>query len=240
MRDASYLVLDIETIPDLEVYTPPEVPMGEERPFALPYAHRPIVIGLLWLDGEFGFKRLGVVARDDDEAAMLADFSQFVEQNRPDIITWNGRGFDLPVIALRCLRNGVPLRWYYQGRGYRYRYSSEGHIDLCDVFSEHGAARHLKLNAVARLVGLPGKIGVDGSQVEGLYRAGQIEKIRCYCLSDVVQTAFVFLRYRLLSGAFTLADYRRVATALYEQLAPDPRLAEVIAAIDRKRLLLEP
>ena len=239
MRDASYLVLDIETIPDLEVYTLPEVAVGEERPIAPPYAHRPIVIGLLWLDGEFAFKRLGVVARDDDEAAMLADFSQFVETNRPDIVTWNGRGFDLPVIALRCLRHGVPLRWYYQGKGYRYRYSAEGHLDLCDVLSEHGAARHLKLDTVAKLVGLPGKVGVDGSQVEGLFRAGQIEKIRDYCLSDVVQTAFVFLRYRLLAGAFTDADYRRVATALYEKLATDERLGEVIAGVDRKRLLLE-
>jgi 3'-5' exonuclease len=240
MRETSYLVLDIETIPDLEVYTPPEVPMGEERPFALPYAHRPIVIGLLWLDGDFAFKRLGVVARDEDEAAMLADFSQFVDLNRPNIVTWNGRSFDLPVIALRCLRHGVPLRWYYQGRGYRYRYSAEGHLDLCDVFSEHGAARHLKLNAVAKLVGLPGKIGVDGSQVEGLYRSGQIERIRNYCLSDVVQTAFVFLRYRLLSGACTEDDYRRVATALLEKLATDARLGDIMPGIDRKRLLIAP
>lgn len=239
MRDTSYLVLDIETIPDLEVYTPPEVPIGEERPFALPYAHRPVVIGLAWLDGEFALKRLGVVGHDDDEASMLADFSQFVESNRPDLITWNGRNFDLPVIALRCLRHGIGLRWFYQGRGYRYRYSSKGHLDLCDVFSEHGAARHLKLNAVARLIGLPGKIGVSGSQVEGLYRAGQLETIRNYCLSDVVQTAFVFLRYRLLSGQFGEDEYRRVATALYEKLASEARLAEMMSAIDRKRLLLE-
>jgi len=238
MRETSYLVLDIETIPDLEVYTPPEVPIGEERPFALPYAHRPVVIGLLWLDGEFALKRLGVIGHDDDEAAMLADFSQFVEANRPDLITWNGRNFDLPVIALRCLRHGIGLRWFYQGRGYRYRYSSEGHLDLCDVFSEHGAARHLKLNAVARLIGLPGKIGVSGSQVEGLYRAGQIETIRNYCLSDVVQTAFVFLRYRLLSGQLAEDEYRRVATALYEKLASEARLADMVPAIDRKRLLL--
>jgi predicted PolB exonuclease-like 3'-5' exonuclease len=239
MREGSILVLDIETIPDAEVYVPPEAPVGEERPMAPHYAHRPIVIGLLWLDGELAFKRLGVVAHDEEEGAMLADFSQFVEQNRPTIVTWNGRGFDLPVIALRALRHGVPLRWYYQGKGYRYRYSAEGHIDLCDVLSEHGAARHLKLDSVARLVGLPGKVGVDGSQVEGLFRAGQIEKIRNYCLSDVVQTAFVYLRYRLVSGGLVEADYRRVATALYERLAADPRLEEMIRAVDRRRLLLE-
>jgi 3'-5' exonuclease len=91
---------------------------------------------------------------------------------------------------------------------------------------------------VARLIGLPGEIGVSGSQVEGLYRAGQIETIRNYCLSDVVQTAFVFLRYRLLSGQFAEDEYRRVATALYERVASEARLAEMIPAIDTKRLLL--
>jgi predicted PolB exonuclease-like 3'-5' exonuclease len=240
MRD-TVLVLDIETVPDPELYVPPEVRAGEERPFPPPYVHRPIVIGVLWLDAALGFLRLGVVGHHDDEAAMLQDFSEFMEKNRPHLVTWNGRGFDLPVIALRCLRHGIPLRWYYRVRDYRYRYSETGHLDLADFLSEHHAARPLSLDAAAHLVGLPGKCGVDGSQVQGLFNAGQIESIRNYCLSDVAQTAFLFLRYRLVSGALDRPGYQRVATALFEALAADPerRLDALLTHVDRRRLLLE-
>jgi predicted PolB exonuclease-like 3'-5' exonuclease len=236
------LVLDIETIPDAELYVPPEVRAGEERPFPPPWAHRPIVIGALWLDASFGFLRLGVVGHHDDEAAMLDDFSQFMEKNRPNLITWNGRGFDLPVIALRSLRHGVPLKWYYRVRDYRYRFSESGHLDLADFLSEHNAARPLSLDAAAHLVGLPGKAGgVDGSQVQGLYHAGQLAAIQNYCLSDVAQTAFLFLRFRLLTGHLDRPAYQKAAGALLDAFAADPerRLAGLLERIDRKRLLLE-
>ena len=115
--------------------------------------------------------------------------------------------------------------------------SEEGHIDLCDWLADHGATRSGSLDAVARLFGLPGKIGVDGSQVEGLYRAGQLAKIQSYCLADVVQTAFVLLRFRLLQGVLSPTAYVDAATALLEALAAEPRVADVVAAIDRAQLL---
>ena len=93
----------------------------------------------------------------------------------------------------------MPLRFYYQDHDYRYRYSEAGHLDLADMLTDYGASRSTGgLDAMARLIGLPGKVGVDGSQVEGLYNAGQLELIKNYCLSDVAQTAFLFLRFRLL------------------------------------------
>ena len=116
------------------------------------------------------------------------------------------------MLALRALRHGLDFSWYYRGEGYRYRYSEEGHLDLCDVLSDHGAARMTSLDGAARLIGLPGKDGVDGSQVEGLFHAGQIEALRHYCLSDVAQTAFLFLRYRLVAGDIDRDGYRRAAT----------------------------
>ncbi|HEY3358455.1 MAG TPA: 3'-5' exonuclease [Polyangia bacterium] len=240
MRD-TVLVLDIETVPDPELYVPPEMRAGEERPFPPPYVHRPIVIGVLWLDAALEFVRLGVVGHHDDEAAMLDDFSQFMEKNKPTLVTWNGRAFDLPVIALRCLRHGVPLRWFYRVRDYRYRYSEAGHLDLADFLSEHSATRGLSLDAAAHLIGLPGKSGgVDGSQVQGLFNAGQIDAIRNYCLSDVAQTAFLYLRYRLVSGHLDRAAYQRAATALFERLQADEehRLDGLLERTDRKRLLL--
>jgi hypothetical protein len=232
-----YLVLDIETVPDRQLYAPPEGKLGEERPFPPLYAHRPIVLGVAWLDESYRFKKLGVVGEGKEEPAMLADFSAFVDRERPHLVTYNGRGFDLPVIALRCLRHGVPLRFYYQDRDYRYRYSSDGHLDLSDFLTDHGAARAMGLDPIARLIGLPGKIGVDGSQVEGLYNAGQLEAIKNYCLSDVMQTAFLLLRFRFLQGEMSGESYREATTALLAALDAEPRLADLGARIDRERLV---
>ncbi len=233
-----YLVMDIETVPDPELYKAPDQPTGTEKPFPPLYAHRPIVIGVLWLDEQYVFQRVGVIGEHDDEIGMLNDFSSFVEQRRPHLVTFNGRSFDLPVIMLRCLRHGVPLRFFFNDKDYRYRYSDAGHIDLYDFLSEHGAARVGSLDAVAHVIGLPGKVGVDGSQVEGLYTAGQIQLIKNYCLMDVAQTAFVLLRYRLLQGALDRDSYRRVAQGLFDALAADGRVAAVLERIDKERLLL--
>ena len=238
MSARSYLVLDIETIPDPQLYTPPEVTTGQDRPFPPLYAHRPIVLGVLWLDENYAFRRLGVIGEAKDEPGMLADFASFADQHRPHLVTYNGRSFDLPVIALRCLRHGIPLRFFFADKDYRYRFSDAGHIDLYDFLSEHGAAKVGSLDAVARVVGLPGKVGVDGSQVEGLYNGGQLEQIKKYCLTDVAQTAFLFLRYRLLQGVLDVPAYQLAARTLLEALEADGRVQAVIDKIDRARLLL--
>ena len=81
----------------------------------------------------------------------MQSLSRFVGRAKPVLVTFNGRAFDLPVIALRSLSHGVPLSWYYQERGVRYRYSEEGHMDLCDWLADHGATRSGSLDAVARL-----------------------------------------------------------------------------------------
>ena len=94
------------------------------------------------------------------------------------------------------------------------------------------------LDGAARLIGLPGKVGVDGSQVEGLYHAGQLEALRHYCLSDVAQTAFLFLRYRLVAGLIERDVYRRAAAGLLAALELDGRFARLLAGVDRARLLL--
>src|SRR5881628_54577 len=94
----SYLVLDIETVPDDELYTPPEPPPGAEKAFPPLYACKPVMLGALWLDETLGCKRLGTIGDGKDEAGMLADFVAFMTEERPHLVTWNGRGFDLPVL----------------------------------------------------------------------------------------------------------------------------------------------
>lgn len=190
----------------------------------------------MWLDENYRMQRLGVVGEGEQEAGILEDFSRFVERNRPVLVTYNGRTFDLPVLALRSLRCGVPMAWYYR-RGLRYRYSEHGHIDLCDWLADHGAARVSSLDALCRLIGLPGKLGVDGSQIEGLYRAGRLERIQDYCLSDVAQTALLFLRFRLLQGILSPDEYRAAARALTGALRDDERVRPLMNEIDGDRLL---
>lgn len=235
---AGTLILDIETVPDLEVYVPPEVPSSTERPFPPLYACRPIVLGVIWLDETLACKRIGIIGEDKSEAAMMDDFAEFMTRYRPLLVTWNGRQFDLPVLALRALRHGVASSWYYRGTGHRYRYSEDGHLDLADVISDFGAARMTSLDGAAKLIGLPGKLGVDGSQVEGLFLGGHLSTLRAYCLSDVAQTTFVFLRYRLVSGDIDLATYRKAAGDLLGAMESDGRFAPLLGGLNRDRLLL--
>jgi len=242
---AEYLVLDIETIPDVERWNRPLGGEPNAAVFPPTWAHRIVVIGCLWLDHSYRLKRLGVVGDpdggqgtpDERERALLEDFSRFVGRARPVLVTYNGRAFDLPVIALRSRCHGVSLGWYYREKNVRYRYSEEGHLDLCDWLADHGATRSGSLDAVARLIGLPGKVGVDGSQVEGLFHAGQLGSIQRYCLSDVAQTALLFLRFRLLQGYLAPGDYQQAIVALLDALAADGRVTEVLEGTDRPHLV---
>ena len=229
--EESYLVVDIETVPDHSLWRKPETPLGVEPPFPPTYAHKIIVIGCMWLGPRYEIRKLGVVGDGATEADLLADFSRFVARHRPHLVTFNGRTFDLPVLAVRSLRCGVPMAWYYE-RGLRYRYSESGHIDLCDWLADHGAARSSSLDALARLIGLPGKVGVDGSQIEGLYAQGHIEAIRNYCLADVAQTALLFLRFRLLQGTLGRPEYITAARNRTGHLLADERLEALAASLD--------
>jgi len=245
---AEYLILDIETIPDTGRWHRPETAHGEPA-FPPIWAHRTIVVGCLWLDHDYRLKRFGVIGEasaegaattgsaDERERHLLEELSGFVGRARPVLVTYNGRSFDLPVIVMRALCHAVALPWYYRDRAIRYRYSEDGHLDLCDWLADHGATRAGKLDAVAQLIGLPGKLGVDGSQVEGLYLAGRLDAIQHYCLADVAQTALLFLRFRLLQGQIAPAAYRDRVALLLDQLAADGRVADVIDRLDRAHLL---
>jgi len=243
-----YLIFDLETVPDTERWQPPDVGHAEPA-FPPTWAHRIIVIGCLRLDAAYRLRGFGVLTaspaaapaslerEDDRERQLLARFSELVGQARPVLVTYNGRSFDLPVIVMRALCHAVALPWYYREREIRHRYSGDGHLDLCDWLADHGAARASKLDAIARLIGLPGKLGIDGSQVEGLHRTGQLSAIERYCLADVAQTALLFLRFRLLQGLIAADTYRERTAALLDALAADARIADVLGRLDRARLL---
>jgi predicted PolB exonuclease-like 3'-5' exonuclease len=247
-----YLILDIETVPDVERWARPQTPEGVDPPFPPTWAHRIVVMGYLWLYHDYRLARLGVMgdppaggtaaagtAADGQERALLETFSAAVGTARPVLVTYNGRSFDLPVIALRSLCHAVPLAWYYRDKQVRDRRSDAGHLDLCDWLADHGAVRAGKLDAITRLIGLPGKGEINGSQVEGLYNSGQLDLVQKYCLADVVQTAMLFLRFRLLQGVLPPATYRARVAELLDALAADGRVGDVLdpARLDRERLL---
>jgi predicted PolB exonuclease-like 3'-5' exonuclease len=232
----SFLVLDIETVLDPEL---PIVTTGEVERLPAPPHHKIVVIGALLFDVGYEPMRIGVMSEFKDEAGMLVDFARLLEERRPCLVTFNGRGFDLPVIATRCLRYGVPLRHYYRTREVRYRFSPEGHLDLMDYVADFGAAKPSRLDVIAKLCGMPGKVGVDGKDVGPLVHAGRLQEVRNYCLCDVAQTAGVFLRVQLLRGELEREGYIASMRKLIDLIRGDERLAPVATALNEKRLLLD-
>jgi predicted PolB exonuclease-like 3'-5' exonuclease len=198
-----------------------------------------VVIGALWFASDYAVRRIGVVGEGKDERGLLQDFVKLVDERRPCLVTYNGRGFDLPVIATRCLRHGIPFRYYYGSRDVRYRFTPEGHLDLMDYVADFGAAKPSKLDVIAKLCGMPGKVGVDGKDVGPLVHAGKLESVRDYCLCDVAQTAAVFLRIQLLRGELSISAYKSAMGALIETVKTDQRVAAVASALNEPRLLLE-
>jgi predicted PolB exonuclease-like 3'-5' exonuclease len=205
-----------------------------------------VALGVLWLDADHELLKLGAFGGEEDappdESKVLQEFADFIGERHPTMVTFNGRRFDLPVLANRMLKHGVQFPAYYAGRSggadYRYRFSDEGHMDLADVLTDYGASRMPSLTALAQLVGMPGKMDVDGSQVESMFAHGRYAEIRDYCLHDVVQTTFVFLRTELLRGRLSQDDYRSRAQSLWTALEQDPRVLPVLEQANKRQALL--
>jgi 3'-5' exonuclease len=159
--------------------------------------------------------------------------------NRPTLVTFNGRGYDLPVLEYAAYRYGLALpAWFnVDGRSYeqnRNRYNTHAHLDLMDLFSNFSASRVSGgLNLLANLIGKPGKTGIDGSQVQGMHDAGEDAAINDYCRCDVLDTYFVFLRSRVLLGRLELdAEQELVAetkTFLEERAEGSPAYQHYLA-----------
>lgn len=226
------VVLDIETIPD--GWTPPP---DKPDAFPPPWAHQIVTIGAAFLDENYALRDLR--ASDRDERTSLDKFLCYLTKNRPTLVTWNGRAFDLPVFAMRALRHGLPAPYLFD-RDVRYRYGDNHHVDLADQLCDYGATARTSLSDAARLIGLPGKHGTDGGDVKALVEAGEIEKVRRYCLSDVAQTTFLYLRYLLLRGKVYMEpdEYRRKARALYDAF-DRTEAADMLALVDKGRLFFE-
>ena len=143
---------------------------------------------------------------------------------RPTLVTFNGRGYDLPLMELAAFRYGISLPgWFnYDDKSFeqaRNRFNLTNHLDLHDLLSNYGAVRLVGgLNLLANLIGKPGKSGVDGSQVQDMYQAGKVQEINDYCRCDVLDTYFVFLRTQVLLGKLKLDDEQKLVTETHAWL----------------------
>lgn len=147
---------------------------------------------------------------DYSEEALVRNFWQRLERFPGTLVTFNGRNFDLPVLELQALKYGCPAQRYFSSKA-RNRYAEEGHYDLYDFLTNYGAHRlRGGFNVLAKLIGLPGKMEIDGSRVQQLWEDGRLTDIHRYCRQDVMQTYFLFLRVELMRGRLTPEHYEQV------------------------------
>ena len=168
----------------------------------------PVAISVARVSSDF--RLLDISCLDDpgfDPMEMTRLFWAGVEHyRRAALVDFNGRGFDLPLLTLNAFRFGISCPTYFADDrfGYRYRYT-EKHLDLMDWLTEYGASRiRGGLNLLAKMLGKPGKMGTSGDQVASLYAEGKFRQINDYCMHDVLDTYFVFLRTRVLTGELPL------------------------------------
>lgn len=145
---------------------------------------------------------------DADEAQRLRQFFGVIERHTPQLVTWNGTGFDLPVIHHRAMIRGVAGAHYWdtgdENREFRYnnylnRYHTR-HLDLMDVLSCYSGRANAPLDAMSQLCGLPGKLGEDGAKVWESCLEGRSEAVAAYCETDVVNTYLLYQRFRMIRG----------------------------------------
>lgn len=181
------------------------------------HLQRVLVISCVFRNAE-GLRVHSFVDRDgQSEGKVIQNFFHSIEKHVPQLVSWNGGGFDLPVLHYRGLRHGVEANKYwdmgeddreFKWNNYIGRYHMR-HLDLMDLLAMYSPKNNAPLDAMAKLCGFPGKLGMDGSQVYAQYLAGQTEEIRRYCETDVMNTYLLYCRFQQMRGGFTPQEYER-------------------------------
>ena len=254
------LVFDIETIPDIDglrLLNPEGHALTDDQVHAawlqerqakgqsdfLPlYLQRVLVISCVFRNSE-GLRIHSFTDRDDaSEGKIVQTFYNAIEKHTPQLVSWNGSGFDLPVLHYRGLRHGVVADKYwdmgdddreFKWNNYIARYHQR-HLDLMDLLAMYIPKNNAPLDAMAKLCGFPGKLGMDGSQVYAQYLDGQTNDIQNYCETDVMNTYLMYCRYQKMSGGFTEKEYESeiefVQSTLGELTPHAPHWQEYLAA----------
>ena len=231
-RQVAYLVFDIESAADGELIqkiryageklTPAEAIekyraelLERNGKDFIPYTFQlPVSLVVATIASDYSL--IDLVALDEEHSRPHEIVRLFWEgwrkNSRPQLVSFNGRGFDMPLLELCAFRYGLPIpEWVAEGaRSYeqpRNRYNTSSHLDLHEFLTNSGASRFVGgLSLAANLIGKPGKLDVAGHMVQDLWDSGRAREIHDYCRSDVLDTYFVFLRSRVVAGALSLAD----------------------------------
>lgn len=187
--------------------------------------HVPVSVALAGVDD--GFRLVGLATLDRPRFRPHAITRSFWEgwerRRRPQLVTFNGRGFDLPVLEMAAYRYGVPVPGWFgiDGAGSpRARYNQRSHLDLMEFMTSHGAVRMAGgLHMLATLLQKPGKMDTRGSMVQDLWEAGDRLRIDDYCVCDVLDTYFVHLRLAVLRGLVPSEDEHGIVEAAREVVA---------------------
>jgi predicted PolB exonuclease-like 3'-5' exonuclease len=238
------LVFDIETIPDvagLRTLLGLQAELSDADVAAAAFAarrektgsdflqhhlHRVAAISCVFRDDD-GFRVRSLGSLNDTEPKLVQDFFRIIDRYTPQLVSWNGGGFDLPVLNYRALIHGITAsRYWEQGdedrdfkwNSYLARYHAR-HLDLMDHLAMYTGRANAPLDDLAKLCGFPGKMGVDGSQVWTLFQENRLAEIRDYCETDVVNTYLVYCRYQLMRGRFTRQQYDSELSLVRSSLA---------------------
>jgi len=239
------LVFDIESIPDVaglrllrdapaessdqQVYEAwvEERKVKGQSDFAPLHLQRVLVISCVFRNAD-GLRIHSFVDRDDaSEGRVIQNFYSSIDKHVPQLVSWNGGGFDLPVLHWRGLRHGVVADKYwdlgdddreFKWNNYIGRYHMR-HLDLMDLLAMYQPRATAPMDAMAKLCGFPGKLGMDGSQVFQAYRDGKLEEIRRYCETDVMNTYLLYCRYQKMRGGLTEAEYDQEIVLVKNALA---------------------
>lgn len=241
-----YLIFDIETIPDGQLIADTKYPglnltaqeaviraQDDARATSssgsdfLPLTyHVPVAICVLKVGTDFKLQSL--VCLDHPlfrPQEIVAQFWKGAEHYKAKLVSFNGRTFDIPVLELAAFRYGIQIPWHFKGdpKGYkekspRNRYS-ELHLDLFEFFSNYNAYRLAGgLNLLSKLIGIPGKFEMSGANVYSMIQAGNYAAVNEYCSFDVLDTYFVLLRSRVLTGELSLVQEERLRKEAHQWL----------------------
>ncbi|MGN7661121.1 MAG: 3'-5' exonuclease [Anaplasma sp.] len=156
------------------------------------------------------------------EKELVKGFLRYLSAIKPRIVTYNGRTFDLPVVKYRAMVHGIQAGYLYKAgdrwNSYFHRYSADWHCDLLDHLSDFGTSAKVRMHEVCSVLNLPGKIGVDGSEVEHMYDSNRLSEIRDYCESDVINTYLVYLRLMHHQDRVTSEGYNKCVEDLLTYL----------------------
>jgi predicted PolB exonuclease-like 3'-5' exonuclease len=250
------LVFDIETIPDVElgrsIYGIDDLADADVAKVMrfkhkqargtdfLPHPQHRIVAISVVLRAADELHVFSVGEAHSSERELITRFFDGLERYVPELVSWNGSGFDLPVLHYRAMRHLVTAEKYWDtgddDRDFRFNnYLGRfhwRHIDLMDVIAGYQHGARSSLEQVALLMGFPGKLGMSGSMVWGKYQDGLIEDIRNYCETDVLNTYLVYLRFQLMRGVLDRQRHDAEVERLRDKLAGEQaaHLQEFLAA----------